>query len=106
MARERDAANNGRDVSQDALARMAIRNTQLKVGSSLPNAFQRARGFYPRHPRGSSAFVLGICPPDPAVALVECSRLCVRVSACVFLLSSCSASTALPVGQREYFTRR
>lgn len=31
MARERDAANNGRDVSQDALARMAIRNTQLKV---------------------------------------------------------------------------
>lgn len=31
MTRERDAANNGRDVSQDALARMAIRNTQMKV---------------------------------------------------------------------------
>ena len=31
MARERDSANNGRDVSQDALARMAIRNTQMKV---------------------------------------------------------------------------
>ena len=31
IARERDAANTGRDVSQDALARMAIRNTQMKV---------------------------------------------------------------------------
>lgn len=31
MIRERDAAMNGRDVSQDALARMAIRNTQMKV---------------------------------------------------------------------------
>lgn len=31
MVRERDTASNGRDVSQDALARMAIRNTQLKV---------------------------------------------------------------------------
>ena len=31
MAREHDSANNGRDVSQDALARMAIRNTQMKV---------------------------------------------------------------------------
>lgn len=31
MSRERDSASNGRDVSQDALARMAIRNTELKV---------------------------------------------------------------------------
>lgn len=32
MARERESANSGRDVSQDALARMAIRNAELKVG--------------------------------------------------------------------------
>lgn len=31
MAYERDAAKKDREVSQDALARMAIRNSQLKV---------------------------------------------------------------------------
>ena len=44
IARERDSANTGRDVSQDALARMAIRNTQLKVSSAgkLQRALRRA----------------------------------------------------------------
>lgn len=38
MARERDEANNGRDVSQDALARMAIRNAEMKVGRASVRA--------------------------------------------------------------------
>lgn len=33
MAYERDAAKKDREVSQDALARMAIRNSQLKVAT-------------------------------------------------------------------------
>ncbi|CAB1096790.1 unnamed protein product [Ectocarpus sp. CCAP 1310/34] len=46
MARERDAANNGRDVSQDALARMAIRNTQLKESvADLEGKVKELEGF-------------------------------------------------------------
>ncbi|CAN0161851.1 unnamed protein product [Ectocarpus sp. 6 AP-2014] len=46
MARERDAANSGRDVSQDALARMAIRNTQLKESvADLEGKVKELEGF-------------------------------------------------------------
>lgn len=45
MARERDSANNGRDVSQDALARMAIRNTQMKVKTHA--RFRKLTAEYP-----------------------------------------------------------
>eukprot|EP00903_Cladosiphon_okamuranus_P018348 g16880.t1 len=46
MARERDSANNGRDVSQDALARMAIRNTQMKESvADLEGKVKELEGF-------------------------------------------------------------